>query len=230
MKYLKDDKVYYQNNEARFVSYLTEKTVVIVVSLLPDFSFDPSGMCQGCLIGDNDNKISCTCEEAEFLMEEIEGSTKETLLPLVVDINTVYDKPMIVQQHEDSLQKIQDKKTQAVAEVNSLEMQMRDVKMQIKDHNKSLEGCTKKIEALDSDIHTRQEALTKINVNIGEARQRLSGLEDGAESLEGSSDGKELAELRKMEFKMNCLENGGIDNWEWYGESLKEYYSRYPQG
>ncbi|WPM81364.1 hypothetical protein R5W60_06730 [Brucella pseudintermedia] len=22
--------------------------------------------------------------------------------------------------------------------------------------------------------------------------------------------------------KLNCLENGGVDNWEWYHESLKE--------
>jgi len=29
--------------------------------------------------------------------------------------------------------------------------------------------------------------------------------------------------LEDIEMKMEALEAGGIDNWEWYGESLEEY-------
>lgn len=32
-----------------------------------------------------------------------------------------------------------------------------------------------------------------------------------------------LKKLEDIELKMQCLESGGVDNWEWYGESLKEY-------
>lgn len=32
-----------------------------------------------------------------------------------------------------------------------------------------------------------------------------------------------LKELEGIEFKMQCMEAGGVDNWEWYDESLKEY-------
>jgi hypothetical protein len=32
-----------------------------------------------------------------------------------------------------------------------------------------------------------------------------------------------LEQLEDAEFKLNCLERGGVDNWEWYGESLNEY-------
>ena len=34
---------------------------------------------------------------------------------------------------------------------------------------------------------------------------------------------KRLKELERTEAKMNALEAGGVDSWEWYGESLKEY-------
>ncbi len=34
---------------------------------------------------------------------------------------------------------------------------------------------------------------------------------------------KELKELIKDSCKLNALENGGVDNWEWYGEALEEY-------
>ncbi len=32
-----------------------------------------------------------------------------------------------------------------------------------------------------------------------------------------------LEELEDKEAKLDALEVGGVDNWEWYGESLEEY-------
>lgn len=31
---------------------------------------------------------------------------------------------------------------------------------------------------------------------------------------------EEYISLLKQEVRLNMLENGGVDNWEWYGESL----------
>lgn len=36
---------------------------------------------------------------------------------------------------------------------------------------------------------------------------------------------KEYWELRRSAFKLDCLEAGGVDNWDWYDESLKDYYA-----
>jgi len=36
---------------------------------------------------------------------------------------------------------------------------------------------------------------------------------------------KRMKELLRSEAKLNALEAGGVDNWEWYGESLKEYHA-----
>jgi hypothetical protein len=33
---------------------------------------------------------------------------------------------------------------------------------------------------------------------------------------------KEYAELQDAKQKLQCLEAGGVDNWEWYGESLQD--------
>ncbi|QWK78602.1 hypothetical protein [Ochrobactrum sp. BTU1] len=33
---------------------------------------------------------------------------------------------------------------------------------------------------------------------------------------------KEYDSLLDSSNKLNCLENGGVDNWEWYYESLKQ--------
>ena len=34
---------------------------------------------------------------------------------------------------------------------------------------------------------------------------------------------KELKELLEAEVKLNALECGGVDNWEWYGEAFSDY-------
>jgi len=33
--------------------------------------------------------------------------------------------------------------------------------------------------------------------------------------------------LKQDQFKLDCLERGGVDNWEWYGEALNEYFEKY---
>ena len=36
---------------------------------------------------------------------------------------------------------------------------------------------------------------------------------------------KRLKELERAEAKLAALEAGGVDSWEWYGESLKDYWA-----
>lgn len=36
---------------------------------------------------------------------------------------------------------------------------------------------------------------------------------------------KEYNSLRKDSRELAALEAGGVDNWEWYGESLKEFWA-----
>lgn len=33
---------------------------------------------------------------------------------------------------------------------------------------------------------------------------------------------KEYQKLKDAEFMLQCLHAGGVDNWEWYGESLQD--------
>ena len=35
---------------------------------------------------------------------------------------------------------------------------------------------------------------------------------------------RRLKELERMESKLNALESGGVDNWDFYGDSLKAYH------
>lgn len=37
----------------------------------------------------------------------------------------------------------------------------------------------------------------------------------------------ELLHLLEQNFRLIALENGGVDNWEWYGESLGDFLSEW---
>lgn len=85
-------------------------------------------------------------------------------------------------------------------------------------------------EAAKSKKEAAEKALAKVLEQVDNARQRLSELEDAAEAHEMGDLNNELARLRKREFELKCLEAGGVDDWEWYGDSLEDYRKRYPNG
>lgn len=40
---------------------------------------------------------------------------------------------------------------------------------------------------------------------------------------------EEYEELMRDQYMLNCLHNGGVDNWTWYSESLRDFYEAYPE-
>lgn len=138
MKYKKDDVVFYQNNIAKFVSYLTDSTVVIITELEPDFEVDVHGTCMGCMVGNSDNKLSCTCEDTEYVRELIEENTDPTLVPLIVPIATIYDKPIVIQTHEKEVDRLKEVKKTIASEIKKLKEQR--------------SGTSKKVEELGREL------------------------------------------------------------------------------
>jgi hypothetical protein len=129
-----------------------------------------------------------------------------------------------------------------VKEIELLSLAIGELKLRVQDMNKdknaanlfrkdAIKQCETEKKILES-LYSDHE---KINDDISKGRQKLSELEDSIAGIAISqADGmtttsiRDLQELRKREFKLTCLENGGVDNWEWYGESLKDYRDRYP--
>lgn len=35
---------------------------------------------------------------------------------------------------------------------------------------------------------------------------------------------KEFFDIYERSEKLHALENGGVDNWEWYGQSMSDYF------
>lgn len=83
-------------------------------------------------------------------------------------------------------------------------------------------------------IVERSNVLEKLVDKIKEKRQALSDLEDSVcvlknEDVSSLISKTELQRLNRRDSLLEGLEAGGVDNWEWYDESLKDYRERYPQ-
>jgi hypothetical protein len=147
LEYSKDTKVFYNNNPAKFVSYLSEKVAVIVVEAFPDFAAsDPTGTCQGCMVGDSDNKISCSCSELYEMLEHIEESTDPTYMPLIVDVSMLHKQPIVITQHESKLKVIEDKKTKVLEITKTLTLK----NIELEAREKELNGKIKALEELSA--------------------------------------------------------------------------------
>lgn len=147
MKYLKNDSIFYQNNPAKFVCYLSEKTAVIIISLLPNFDDTTTvGSCTGCMIGDSDNKLSCTCDETEYVLELLEENTYETEIPLIVNSALIYDKPIIVMNHESKIKELVDTERSIRTKINKFKLNISEMENKKTDLELTLKDLTGKVD------------------------------------------------------------------------------------
>ncbi len=86
------------------------------------------------------------------------------------------------------------------------------------------------IEKTSDDLYTNLYDSIKSDVTrqVKEAVSQLCNVISGnGIKLEGTNKSiskKEYEELLDRDRKLSALEAGGVDNWEWYGESLAQYY------
>lgn len=98
--------------------------------------------------------------------------------------------------------------------------------------NTAKKEAEKAAERCKRDTAILQEYLDKLQEEHDAKMAELSAIEDvinnSVITKEIAVDAEKLQYLTKRDFKLQCLENGGVDNWEWYGESLVDYRKRYP--
>lgn len=85
------------------------------------------------------------------------------------------------------------------------------------------------VSALDADIESKTSELSDIQLKIQQAQHDLMSatneephqkLPDILTSSSFDISTKEMLDLIECRMRLNALQNVGIDNWEWYSESL----------
>lgn len=210
------DKIYfYQNNPCVIIRDINEEFAEIRLSHYFASDMELTGQCEGCCVGDNDNKLSCTCDDHSWIIEEIQS--EENLLLVIAEKRLLTDIPV---EHVDILALVKERKRWQERLLKTKELH-EEWRLALNAKQAKAESLTHEMESLkltvDANKHLREqseaglEALTnqynKIAVAIGYGSQKITT--------------GEYDQLLKRGEILTALEAGGVDNWEWYDESLK---------
>lgn len=152
------------------------------------------------------NKISLTYKDEYELKDEIKKEIKEKIYQkLVEDIKDDYKK-----KYEDAFSKdITNAFDRAEDEiVDELKFQVAD-KLYIN---------------LYSEI--KNDVKSKINSSVSELINAVTGNNIKVKDTQNIVTKEEYDKLLHRNEVLTALENGGVDNWEWYGESLENYFGK----
>lgn len=163
-----------------------------------------------------------------------------------VEVKMPYEhhgEPMLVKAVYKELPKklIDDRYSEAMSKVESaalaagmLKLEEQKLSAYIMNMKGKICDLKKEFDERERELEPAREELEELQEQLDKGRQKLSELEDESSSYIKSNDNailidrKELAKLRRDEFKLECLERGKVCNWEWYDESLEDYTKRYP--
>lgn len=148
-------------------------------------------------------------------------------------VNRIYaDEPTqkIGEKNKAMAQKVAD----MAESIGSIERLKKDFEKEIDVTRKKLKELTASYSHMVEQEEAKRSEFEEFDEKINEKRQKLSELEDSCSEYEKvDSDTvtiskEDLLQLRKKEFMIECLEAGGVDNWDFYGDSLDPYRERYP--
>lgn len=148
-------------------------------------------------------KISVTYKDECELIDEIKGEIKEKVFDSL--IREVGDKYL-----NQFNSYVNERLLESPSEINSLKKEIRD-------------GVSEELyKNLFSSI--KKDVTAKIQNVVSKLLSSIDGTEIKVKGTEESISKEELNELRHRNEVLSALEAGGVDNWEWYGESINQYF------
>ncbi len=212
-------KIYfYQNNPCVIIRDVNDEFVEVQISHHFASDMELTGHCQGCCVGDSDNKLSCTCEDFSWIIEEVQS--EENKVVCMVERRLLLENP-IEQLSIDKLNKTINDKKLDLERLKEIHKEWELSLKSIKENVKSLSLSCESLKLQMSGISNVNAELTKSNEILNKKRDSVlvSITEYGVEKRKITLG--EIERLEGIERKMQALEAGGVDNWEWYSDSLE---------
>jgi len=210
-----NNKVYfYQNNPCIIIRDVNEEFAEIRLSHHFAGDMELTGQCMGCNVGDSDNKLSCTCDEHSWIIEEVQE--EENLLLVMCEKRLLSEIPVehmdisaLAQERkrwQERLAKTKDLHEEWRLDLNVKKSKSESLKLEIDALKKDVEANRVIRQQSEKGIDDLTQEYNKIIVTIGYGQKQITM--------------KEYDRLLKRDETLSKLEAGGVDNWEWYDESI----------
>lgn len=210
---IKIGEIYYFNNrEILILKQETDEMYLVCGDFDITNEITGSCFCEACNIGDNDNKLSHSCFEIDEIIETVMDDISDKNI-FWVSKKYINEKPFEYKKNTKLLEEISTNN-------NILEGLKTDIKI-LSDTKSLLEKNIKDNELI---IQTKIEEIDKKEIKLSELYNKISNFSKyksdmlSNKSLRISSS--TLLELIKSDIILNKLNAGGVDNWDWYSESI----------
>lgn len=213
------EKIYfYQNNPCVIIRDVNEEFAEIRLSHHFAGDMELTGQCMGCNVGDSDNKLSCTCDEHSWIIEDIQN--EENLLLVMVEKRLLTDHPIEHLTIKDLKGQIK-KEVELFSKTKELHEEWR---LSLSAKQKKADSLSSEITALKLSVEANQEIKAQSEKGLDKLTDKYNSIVVTIAKYNNRSFDISMGEydnlLKRVEI-LQALEAGGVDNWQWYDESLK---------
>lgn len=177
--------------------------------------FDLQGQywCMACMCGNSDYKGRHTCNDAQEIIDEVVDRVLDKEL-ITVNVEHIKPYPIEYEKNEALITCIQNN----IQEKKRLEDQIITIYQKFREaevESRKLELYLKNnIASLKKEYNVLEEEVSELRKN----RDYLSGqIKVGKDKKISLGD---MLEFVEAYFRLSALEAGGVDNWQWYSESI----------
>lgn len=205
---------FYMNNPCVVIREVTKE--FSEVKLTPQFTdgMDGSQFCTECMVGNQGTPQRHTCDDFNELIDVINDSAASIIV--LVENRLLHDEPVEFKKYRELDKRIMHHTNLLKATIeqdSSLKMGLSATKKDFEDMNKSVAIADKTLERKEKEIQALNKSIDRLRKELDAKTELLS------KNSPISVSGGRLRDLLKAEFVLEKLEQGGLDNWEWYGES-----------
>jgi len=219
---VKIGSTYYYNN--RPVTIISEEGDTGFYRVLIKFNVDTeitgSDFCFACMAPSSDYKGGHTCGNADEVIEVVLDDIEDREI-ITISCKSFRKEPIEMVEYKkikkeiaslkDETKKIREENHSLFQQKVQYKIALEEIKQRYKLKDEKFESLFKELDRkhqqqLKELSNIYEKEILKVEVKIGESGKRIS------------SD--RMLELLKSEILLNALEAGGVDNWEWYGESI----------
>lgn len=208
---------FYMNNPCQIIREIGDDFSEIVV--FPEFadSFEGSQWCTECMAGTGYS--SHTCAEFEEVIEAIRDTQASMLV--MAENRLIQDAPVEFAKWSRAVDEL--KKTQSKTKEERLD--------QSKIKSKSTDLFNRNVISSDR-LMSKASQIEKMNESVGQLEREIYELRSSVNNSKGlvsvggvtlSMSVQELKEMISKSLKMERLEAGKVDNWEWYDDALEGF-------
>lgn len=207
---------YYFNNRPVKVLRVEGDNFAFVEAVL-DITHDVTGscFCEPCNISSySSHKCHDAQEIIDYVMEDISDAE-------VFWVNITYLRENYFE-HQDNIK--------LKSENDKFQKQIKDAKEEISRLQKNESALLKSVSDLQKSFNTQITTKEKLKQDIEQLKEKRDKVSEDIRlnrnvAVKGTPiviKADEFLELLQDSIKLNALEAGGVDNWEWYEESLED--------